>query len=69
MWAPGAVGVAVAAFILLFMKDSPEAAGFHPIEQAPGKKGGPQLHPCRGSQSPAGDSRLGPGGQAGPGSS
>eukprot|EP00891_Asterochloris_glomerata_P001064 jgi/Astpho2/1064/e_gw1.00017.33.1_t len=44
MWAPGAVGVAVAGVILLFMKDSPEAAGFHPIEQAQGKKGGLQVH-------------------------
>ena len=49
MWAPGAVGVVVAAFILLFMKDSPEAAGFHPIEQTQGKKGGLKLQACRGS--------------------
>ena len=62
MWAPGAVGVAVAAFILLFMKESPEAAGFHPIEQTQGKKGGLQLQPCGASQVPAGDSRPGSGG-------
>lgn len=59
MWAPGAVGVAVAGVILLFMKDSPEAAGFPPIEQAQGKKGGLQVHR---SQSPAGSGRLWPGG-------
>ena len=50
--------MAVAAFILLFMKDSPEAAGFHPIEQAQGKKGGLKLQACRDGQIPAVDSRL-----------
>ena len=38
MFAPGAVALAVSVLVLLFFKDSPEAAGFAPIEASTQKK-------------------------------
>ena len=34
LWAPGAIGCAVGVLILLSLKESPEAAGFPPVEDA-----------------------------------
>ncbi len=33
MFAPGSVALAVSVLVLLFMKDSPEAEGFPPIDE------------------------------------
>lgn len=39
MWAPGAVGLAVGALLLLAVRDSPEAVGYPPVEiVAPAKQ-------------------------------
>lgn len=38
MFAPGCVALAVSVLVLLFFKDSPEAAGFAPIEEGAKKK-------------------------------
>lgn len=38
MFAPGAVALAVSVLVLLFFKDSPEAAGFAPVESSTKKK-------------------------------
>ncbi len=32
MWAPGIIGVVVGLAVLLFVRDSPEAVGYPPIE-------------------------------------
>lgn len=32
MWAPGLIGVVVGLAVLLFVRDSPEAVGFPPVE-------------------------------------
>ena len=38
MFAPGAVALAVSVLVLIFFKDSPEAAGFAPLESSSKKK-------------------------------
>ena len=38
MFAPGVVALAVSVLVLIFFKDSPEAAGFAPLESSSKKK-------------------------------
>ena len=40
MFAPGIVALAVAAFVLIFMKESPESQGFKPVNSPKPKKDG-----------------------------